>query len=254
MDWNPELYRRFKAHRFLPFADLLKLVAPRPSGSVVDLGCGAGEGTARLANQMPGCTILGIDTSPAMLEAAKPLVTTTLRFEHGDITSVDGSWDVIFSNAALQWVPDHPKLLADLWGRLNAGGRIAVQLPANHNYFANHLREEIAKESPFKEALTDFKLNIPVLPLDEYARVLHDLGAEELQVFEKIFPAVLADSDAVFTWLQATTLRPYWQHLPESLHEAFADRIKTRLHAHYGPGEVFFPYRRIFFAGTKRTK
>lgn len=250
-DWNPELYLRFKAARFAPVADLLNLTQPKTRGEVIDLGCGTGDATALLAERMKDCSVLGIDSSRAMLERARAHKGTNLRFEHSDIAEVGGQWDTIFSNAAIQWLPDHPALLQGLWTRLRPGGRMAIQVPANHAYFANHLREVVAALEPFREALRGFELQTSVRPLHEYAQILYRLKAHDTIAFEKIYPAILPSSDAVFEWLTSTTLRPYWQHLPDALHKPFADEIRARLRAHYGQGEVFFPYRRILFAGTK---
>src|SRR5688572_13318829 len=107
MPWDPAQYHKFQAERAAPFEDLVKLIRVREGLRVIDLGCGTGELTARLADILPGSDVLGVDSSPAMLEKAEPLERPGLRFALMAIEAVSGEWDVVFSHAALHWVDDH---------------------------------------------------------------------------------------------------------------------------------------------------
>src|SRR5918911_2009436 len=98
MPWDPDRYHKFTTERFQPFEDLVRLVDIRPGLRVIDLGCGTGELTERLADMLPESDVLGIDTSPEMLDKAKPRSRPGLRFDLGAIEEVSGSWDLIFSN------------------------------------------------------------------------------------------------------------------------------------------------------------
>ena len=121
MPWDPDRYHQFQEERAAPFVDLLALVTRRENLRVVDLGCGTGELTARLADALPGADVVGLDRSPEMLSRAEPLTRPGLRFELGDIQTVSGRWDLIFSNAALQWVEDHDALIPHLLTCLRPG-------------------------------------------------------------------------------------------------------------------------------------
>src|SRR5688572_14747768 len=133
--WDPQQYERFARERSQPFYDLLGLVQPVPGGSVVDLGCGTGALTADLHRRTGAATTVGIDNSPAMLADAAAHEGDGLRFELADIGSLSGGpYDVVFANASLQWLPDHPALLAKVTDAVNAGGQLAVQVPANRDH------------------------------------------------------------------------------------------------------------------------
>ncbi len=134
MTWNPDQYHKFQAQRSAPFDDLLKLVDARPRLKVVDLGCGTGELTRRLADSLPESLVLGLDSSPQMLAQAEAVKRPGLTFELGDQAGLSGEWDLIFSNAALQWSENHEQLIGHLHARLAKGGQIAVQVPSNHNH------------------------------------------------------------------------------------------------------------------------
>ena len=109
--WNPDCYLTFKKERFAPFEDILPLIRVRPGMKVVDLGCGTGELTRRLADRLPDSDVVGIDLSAEMLEQAQVLERPGLRFERRDLRNLEGQWDLIFSHAAIHWVEDHHSLI-----------------------------------------------------------------------------------------------------------------------------------------------
>jgi trans-aconitate 2-methyltransferase len=147
--WDPDQYERFKAERTRPFWDLLALVQPVPRGRVVDLGCGTGELTKGLHRVLEASETVGIDSSPSMLERARPFTGAGVRFEEGDIATWEPApYDVVFSNAALHWLPDHRSLLARLTRALPVGGQLAVQVPANTDHPSHRVGMEIAGEAP----------------------------------------------------------------------------------------------------------
>src|ERR1700733_1550941 len=139
-DWNPELYNRFRRYREEPFLALLKRLDLRGDESIVDLGCGSGENTVELARRVPRGRALGLDSSAAMIEAANkvlaevdPEVRARLSFSIGDIKefSAQNEYAVVFSNAALQWVPGHREIFSHIYRALKPGGRLVVQMPKN---------------------------------------------------------------------------------------------------------------------------
>jgi trans-aconitate 2-methyltransferase len=251
MPWNPERYHQFQSDRFAPFEDLLALVKIRDGLKVVDLGCGTGELTRRLADKLPGSEVVGIDSSPEMLERARDKVCSRLRFEPGSIENVEGEWDLVFSHAAIHWVDDHRSLVPRLLSLVSPGGQLAVQLPSNHGHPTHTLIREIVAEEPFHSALDGWNRSSPVLSITEYAELLHENGGEEITVFEKIYASLLDDSDALAQWTSGTALVPYFERLPEKLHEPFMERYREKLAKIFPSAPVFYPFRRILFAATR---
>jgi trans-aconitate 2-methyltransferase len=250
MPWNPDRYHQFQRERFEPFEDLLALIRRRAGLRVVDLGCGTGELTERLADWLPESEVVGIDNSPPMLERAAPRARTGLRFEVGTIESVTGTWDLIFSHAALQWVEMHEALIPRLLSLLAPGGQLAVQIPSNNSHAAHRSLAEVAAHSPFQEALAGWTRHSPVLPIEAYAELLHTHGGEELTVLEKVYPHVLPDAEAVLEWTRGTALIPYLERLPLDLHTPFLGAYRERLQTLWPSGPVFYPFRRTLFAST----
>jgi len=248
--WSPEQYHKFQAERSAPFDDLLALVAVRPGLRVVDLGCGTGELTLRLVEHLPGSRVTGVDNSASMLEKAAALAHPRLRFEAGDQAQLAGEWDLIFSNAALHWSEEHPGLLAHLFGRLREAGQIAVQVPSNHMHMSQLLIRETAREEPFRTLLHGFVRQSPVLTTEGYAQVLFDLGAAEIVVFEKVYPHVLEDADAVVEWVSGTALVPYFERLGPRKTE-FVEVYRRKLRMAMPGSPVFYPFKRTFFAARR---
>jgi trans-aconitate 2-methyltransferase len=253
MPWNPAQYHQFQNERSAPFTDLFSLVKVRAGLRVVDLGCGTGELTRRLAEGLPESEVLGIDSSPEMLKRARELEGRAgLSFRQGSIQNIEGEWDLIFSHAAIHWIEDHRSLIPRLLSLTSRGGQLAVQLPSNHTHPSHTLIMEIASEEPFRQALDGWNRVSPVLSIREYAELLHEHGALEITVFEKVYPSLLDDSDALAEWTAGSTLVPYFERLPHELHEPFMARYRERLRSLFPASPVFYTFRRTLFAATRQ--
>ena len=252
MSWNPKQYHKFQSERSAPFHDLLKLVEIRPQLKVVDLGCGTGELTRVLTDTLPNSEVTGLDSSLQMLDAARaaPHTTPNLRFEQRDLSTLAGSWDLIFSNAAIQWCEDHEKLIPYLFSRLNPGGQLCVQIPSNHNHVSHLLIRETAKEAPFNKIMNGFERISPVQSIDQYTKILFEENAKDIIVFEKIYPHVLQNSDAVIEWISGTALVPYFERLGEHKSE-FLEVLGRKMKKALPESPLLYPFRRILFSAIK---
>jgi len=250
MPWNPDLYHKFQVQRSAPFYDLFELLEIRANLKVIDLGCGTGSLTRELAEKLPNSHVTGLDSSPQMLEKAASLSTPNLIFQEGDQSTLTGEWDLIFSNASLQWSENHAELIPHLFNRLKPGGQIAVQVPSNHDHVSHQIYRETADEDMFKFILQGFQRYAPVLPIDDYSRILFNCGAEDIIVFEKIYPHVLGNADAVVEWISGTALIPYFERLGEHK-AAFVESIREKMRAAMPDSPVFYPFRRILFSARK---
>ncbi|MEO7507261.1 MAG: methyltransferase domain-containing protein, partial [Pyrinomonadaceae bacterium] len=242
MPWNPDIYAKFKTQRYLPFQDLMAMVNVRSGLRVIDLGCGNGDLTRRLADKLPGSDVLGIDSSAEMLVAAAQHSRPGLRFEQRTIEEIDGEFDLIFSHAAIQWVPDHRELLPKLLAKLTAGGQLTVQIPANFKHPTHTLIEAVADEEPFHTAFNGYQKEFYVLGIDDYAEILNQAGGQQLTVMSKIYPHYLESSDQLAEWMSGTALIPYVERLPREHHDAFMDRYRDRLRQVFPGSPVFFGF------------
>ncbi len=252
--WQPDVYARFAAERRQPFVDLVARVAPIPGGRAVDLGCGTGELTRELHLRTGAAETLGVDSSEAMLAKARPLEGDGLRFERGDIAAFSrrAELDLIFSNAALHWVPDHPALLARLAAALRPGGQLAFQVPDNFDHASHRAAERVAAEEPFAGALSRRRHPREVLAPEAYAEILFRLGFGEPTVELRVYGHLLASREGVVEWVEGSLLSEYRRWLPPDLYARYVERYREVLFAMI-PDErpFFFTFRRILAYGRR---
>ena len=247
-DWNPAQYERFRDERTQPFFDLLDLVQPRPGMRVVDLGCGTGELTRELHRRLAAHETIGIDSSPAMLARSAAFAGDGLHFERGDIGAfaADGAYDLIFSNAAIQWVPDHEPLFARLAAALTPTGQLAVQMPANNDHPSHVTAFALAGDPPFRDALGGYARQWPVLAPEAYATMLHRLGFARQHVRLQVYPHELESREAVIEWVRGSLLTDYEKRLPAELWPQFLERYRERLLPQLDDTRpYFYPFKRV---------
>jgi trans-aconitate 2-methyltransferase len=248
--WNPDTYRQFQSERDRPFFDLLGQVQGSPA-TVTDLGCGDGHLTAALAARWPGARVSGLDSSPEMLRGA-PLAGN-LHFAVGDIASWTGRPELLVSNAALQWLPDHPALIPRLAAQVAPGGTFAVQMPGNSDAPSHTLLAEVRAAPRWREQLGHTARDPgTVLSPQQYAELLHPLGYR-VNAWETTYLHLLPGDDAVLNWVRGTALRPVLAALSPPQGAEFEAEYGARLREAYpqGPGGTALLFRRVFVVGVR---
>jgi len=260
--WDPAQYLRFSDQRLRPALDLLgqvPLTAPR---LVVDLGCGAGNVTAILKQRFPSAEVTGVDGSAAMLEKART-AAPACRFEQGDFATWHPSGhpsgrpsaapDLIFSNAALQWVGGHAALFPRLVSLLAPAGVLAVQMPAMHDAPLRRLQYAVAAQGPWAERLASHASAPPILDAAGYWDLLRPL-VSNLDIWETTYLHPLAGEDAVVEWAAGSSLRPFLEPLDPAQRAAFRRAYAEALRPHYprrADGTTLLPFRRLFMIARR---
>lgn len=249
--WSPDQYERFKRERSQPFYDLMDMLRPVAGSHIVDLGCGTGDLTGVLHERLMAKETLGIDSSASML--AKHPEASRLKFEQADIATFDQKgWDVVLSNAALHWLPDHSSLFARLTGLLNPGGQLAVQMPANNDHPTHVVAHALAREEPYATALKGYEREWPVLLPEAYASLLFRLGYAQQHVRLQVYPHVLDSRDASIEWVKGTLLTDYEKRLGPELFAKFLADYRVRIAAALQDDRpFFFPFKRVLLWARK---
>ncbi len=252
--WDPEQYERFRRERSQPFWELAALVQPEPGMRVLDLGCGTGELTQGLHRRLRAKKTLGIDNSSAMLEKSRAFTEPGLTFERADIATFEPAEpvDLLFSNAALHWVPDHPALVPRLARSVAPGGQIALQVPANQDQPSHTVAERVASEEPFRSALGGFVVKSATLGPERYASLLWQSGFRSLHVRLQVYTHELAGPEDVVDWVKGSLLTAYRKRLPRDLYDRFLARYASLLLREVQGGSPFlFTFKRILAWGRR---
>jgi trans-aconitate 2-methyltransferase len=246
--WNPDQYHRFADQRRQPFDDLVKLIHLPPGRRLLDLGCGTGELTHALHTRLQARETLGVDSSANMLAKARPLAGDGLRFELLDVAKAEfpDQYDLVFSNAALQWIPDHPTLLARLKSWLAPDGQLAIQLPDMEEHVTHAAARNVAARTPYLQLLGGFHHHLEALPPQCYAQRLFELGFRQQHVRLQIYGHLLPSTDALVDWMRGTLLTCYQRRLDAKQFENFVAEYRQAICDELGPqSPFFFPFRRI---------
>lgn len=242
--WDPQQYQRFEKERQAPFFDLLQLIKPAAHMRVLDLGSGDGKITALLHRSLKAQKTVGIDPSIEMLREAESISQPGVTFVHQSVEDFEPTekYDLIFSNASLQWVPDHPQLFTKFSRWLTEEGQFAIQMPANFDYPTHVIARQLASEEPFCVPVE----SRPVLSPEAYAQLLYDLGCKQQQVRLQIYAHELRSTESLIDWVKGSLFSHYRKVLSSELYQQFLQKYRLRLIEHFGIRAPFFmPFKRL---------
>ena len=252
--WNADQYTKFSVHRDRPFFDLMARVGHENPANIADLGCGTGHLTASLLERWPEAHVLGVDSSKEMLEeAVKHAVPGRLEFIEADLRAWQPStkFDVILTNAALQWVPDHETMIPRLAQMVADGGWLAVQMPANFDAPSHTLIREVNALEPFRAYTAKLEPRTQQ-SLKWYITALSSL-CFDVDAWTTEYQQILHGENPVLEWVKGTALRPVLNALPPDMYDSFLSEYGVRLLEAY-PAQRFgtlLPFKRVFFVAQR---
>lgn len=254
-DWNSNQYMKFCSERTQPSVDLINRIPERSIKRALDIGCGPGNSTAAVAQRFPSAEVIGVDASDDMLQKARAS-HPGLRFEKCFVPEglgALGSFDLIFSNACLHWIPDHPQLLKALFAHLNESGSLAVQMPLAYDAPFYRLLYAMIKEPKWSALGLERGSKFNILQPERYFDLLSGLSSS-FQMWETYYYHTVDAPDGVLEWYKGSGLRPYLDLLDESGRSDFLAELLRRVEAEFPRregGNVILKMPRLFFAAVK---
>jgi len=261
-DWNPELYNRFRRYRAEPVEHIFSRLQFSDDERMIDLGCGPGDNTVELVRRSAHGSARGVDSSPAMIEAAGKLrdglpdeLKARLSFEVMDVSqfSAERDYTLIFSNAALQWLRDHRGIFTRCLKALKPNGRLVAQMPANASETAKVEMDALVTEPPWRDLLAGVQIPFRKDAVPEhYAKMLAEIGYTGVDSYYVTFHHAMERPAEVVQWYRATGLRPFVDAIPANRHDEFLAAYTERLERAYDTtGPMTFDFRRIFIWGRR---
>jgi len=255
-DWNSAQYLKFERERTQPAIDLVNRIGIENPKKILDVGCGPGNSTAVLAERFTDAYILGFDNSENMITTARknyPKLDFRLCDASCGLSSLDHDFDIVFSNACIQWVPNHEKLIGELMCLLRKGGVLAVQIPMNFNEPIQKIIKEVSTSGKWKGYFPEARV-YNTLSQGEYFDILSEL-TDNFDLWETVYYHVMKSHDDILEWYRSTGLRPYLNVLDKEKQADFENDIMERLRKSYPVqknGEVIFRFPRFFFVAYSK--
>jgi trans-aconitate 2-methyltransferase len=252
--WNPDQYLKFAEPRLRPAIDLLNRISVADPHAICDLGCGAGNVTSLLAERWPAAQVTGVDDSADMLaKAAKQ--SSQIRWVNESLATwcPEEPVDVLYSNAALHWLPKHETLFPQLFEAVAPGGVLAVQMPRNFLAPSHTAIYETARSGHWSAKLEPLIAPPPVGGPQLYYDLLQT-RARSLDIWETEYLHVLEGKDAVKEWTKGTWLKRFLDALDEPERTRFEAEYARRVGEAYpmrSDGKTLFPFRRLFIVAIK---
>lgn len=247
--WNPDQYLKFADERTRPCRDLARAVQLLNPQNIIDLGCGPGNSTEVLLKYWPQATIVGLDNSAEMIKMAREKYPQ-LEWQQADIANWHAAerYDLVFSNAALQWLPDHARLLPHLLQQVKPGGALAIQMPNNLHHPGHQAMRELSTSLPwqsyFSNPVRQWHVHEPAF----YYDVLSP-HASRLDLWLSKYFQVLPDPEAIVEWYKGTGLRPFLEQIPPDQQSHFLGdylQLITKAYPRQADGKILFPFLRLF--------
>ncbi|AGK95537.1 methyltransferase domain-containing protein [Clostridium pasteurianum] len=254
-DWNSVQYLKFENERTQPAIDLANRINIDNPKKVLDIGCGPGNSTQVLAQRFPNAYILGVDNSLNMIETAKknyPKLYFMSCDVSKDLSMLDNDFDIIFSNACLQWIPNHNELLKNIIGLLKPDGILAIQIPMNYEEPIHKIIQEVSTSEKWKSEFPNPRVFYN-LTQSQYFDLLSEISSD-FSMWETIYCHKLKSHNGIIEWYRGTGLRPYLNILSDEKKKAFEEDIFKRVVKEYPTqknGNIIFRFPRFFFIAVR---
>lgn len=254
-DWNAKQYSIFKKERTLPSVDLANAIIKDNVQSVLDIGCGIGNSTAVIKNRFPQADVIGIDNSDDMLDSARknnPDIKFIKLDAGKEIENITDRFDVVFSNACIQWIPNHKQILQNFIRLLNDDGILAIQIPQQCKHPMHKIIKSVAESDKWKNNISSARI-FHNLKEDEYFDILSDIS-NDFRIWETVYYHQMPSHKSIVEWYKGTAMRPFLEQLSDPDKEEFEHDVLVETQKSYPVqknGQIIFRFPRLFFTARK---
>ncbi len=254
-DWDSDLYLRYQIERDRPIMDLIHSIGMELPARIIDIGCGPGNSTSLLKARWPDAEVMGIDTSPSMVDRAKdicPDATFIIGDASKDLSSL-GLFDMVFANASLQWMPDHGRLVPRLFEMVRPNGVLAFQIPQYFRMPISRVIEEVAASERWAMQLKGAGPDFHIHSDPSYYEWLWPMSSS-IRMWTTEYYHVMDGHEMIVDMMKSTGLRTYIDRIAEDevpdLLASVAEGLRC-VYPRQGDGRVLFPFKRLFVVARR---
>jgi trans-aconitate methyltransferase len=245
-NWNPELYEARHSFVWQLGQGLLELLQPAKDERILDLGCGTGQLTHKIAES--GAQVTGIDSSPDMIGQARQNYPA-IKFVLGDAASMQfaSEFDAFFSNAALHWMLNAAAVASAMFRALKAGGRLVAEMGGKGNI--RHIEEALDRVLSRWGQPPPSKNYFP--SVGQYSAILETAGFEVhmAQLFDR--PTALEGEQGMPDWLLQFRGYSFESLNVRDREKALAEVVEHLRPSLYRDKKWFADYRRLRIVAVK---
>ncbi|HEY9167710.1 MAG TPA: methyltransferase domain-containing protein [Candidatus Kryptonia bacterium] len=255
LKWNPHEYLKFAGERTRPSVDLAARIEIENPRSIIDIGCGPGNSTQVLRSRWPAAKIIGLDSSAEMIaRASKDFPESEWITADVSSYSFPTKHDIVFSNAAIQWIPDHDELLPRLMDAVSSGGVFAVQVPSDAGSPLRLALLEVSARPEWNRFVAGAEKLAAYHDADYYYNILAPISSK-FDLWETTYYHLLDFHKGLVEWYKGTGMRPFLERIPdEKMKIEFQNQILNECVKAYriqDNGKLLYPFKRTFFIATK---
>ena len=254
-DWNPDLYLKYKTERTQPSIDLISKISLNfQPKSILDVGCGPGNSAQALLQRWPNAILTGIDNSKSMIEKATMSYPTCIWIlvDAAAYTS-QTKYDIVFSNATIQWIPNHEHLFNMLFNLTNLGGALAIQVPRFNEMPMSKIIQKVSSQDKWREATKGCSDLFTSHDFYYYYELMSSFF-KTIELWQTDYIHILESHISIIEWIRSTGLKPYLDRLEDAEKALFEEDVLQEIKHDYpssSNGSVLFPFKRLFMIGYK---
>lgn len=255
--WSANIYGKFENERMQPSIDLVNRIEMKKAGRIIDIGCGSGMSTLPLRKRFTESEIVGIDLSENMLKKARELMSDVTWIRRDCSKKIDdlGTFDIVFSNAFLQWLQNQEEFIMNTKELLNDNGLFAIQIPCFEEMAISKIIKDVAKEFDKKNVLfcNVYKNQCFNYSLEEYYDIF-SIYYKNIHIWQTNYIHQMQDCNSIIDFVKGTALLPYLDCLDVKQTSAFMDMLLAKVKEYYVAsknGIVLFEFKRLFIIAEK---